>query len=165
MQPALSDKGKWWTMPTCRVLLWTFKLPTPQQGDGRCKKDTVCTREQSPSRQELRHDAPDRPNVHWNTSTGHTHTHTHMKYPSPKTMYKSSAEKQNKLKTAAFMYRSCCSASSSAWSPGLGTTAWPHSPSFRHRCASPNQSPESEEQATGTGSHLGPPTAERAPCN
>ena len=54
------------------------------------------------------------------------------------------------------MYRSCCSASSSAWSPGLGTTAWPHSPSFRHRCASPNQSPESEEQATGTGSHLGP---------
>lgn len=45
-------------------------------------------------------------------------------------------------------YLSCCSASSSTWSPGRGTNGWPHSQSSRHQCAALNQSPKSESNAS-----------------
>lgn len=43
----------------------------------------------------------------------------------------------------ACTYLSCCSASSWAWSQGLGTIVWPHIPSSHRPCAVLNQSPGS----------------------
>lgn len=52
------------------------------------------------------------------------------------------------VNTKAFLiaYPSCCSASSSTWSRGLGTSGWLRSRSSRRRWAAPNQSPKSEQE-------------------
>jgi hypothetical protein len=53
-QPFLQKKKK-----LQRLNLHSHSTTTRQ-----CEKDTVCTREQGSSCEELRHDAPHRPNVH-----------------------------------------------------------------------------------------------------
>lgn len=101
-------------------------------------KDTVCPREEGPSSEKFSHDAAHWPNVHWFIQW----TKSTTKWTSYICIYK--IYRQKYLSWAIlWRYLSCCSASNSAWSLELCTTAWRHNQSFHHLCALPNRNPRS----------------------